>query len=474
MQPLPSQVAMLRLTAQHPQGRTLVIDAAWRTAAPVETADLVRAAQEALFETEAAAIGAEPVPGGGVRLVPTAPAPVAVHDVADEDDLRRWRVSGTLALDGSPLVRVAIVRCAGDHVLRVLAHHAVLDGYGVTLIVRRILERLEALGAGRPLPLSRLGDLAALTAASAPLRDPDPAFWAAATEGVGRPGHEIALAERTGAPAESPLQYRLRIPAAAFRARRSWPAEAAATVAAYVARYLGTEAAHVGVTAALRSTDLERATPTYLVAVVPTRLHVPDGATPVSLAADLKSWLGAAVPRIAAGERPEQLLASTPAGWRTGRLYGPVVNVVPFAGVAGWSLDIVAWGPVSDSLITVHPGSDDDLLVVGVFHPELYDADGAAAHVEAIAALLSAALADPAAPLPPIAAKPVAPDRVPIPGGWVTPAGLRAALGSAGFAAEQVNLRLETPVTVELIGAGPERLPQARAVLPPGVRVRCG
>ncbi|MGZ9826246.1 hypothetical protein ACXYTP_04970 [Tsukamurella ocularis] len=472
MQPLPSQTALLQSAAHHPGGRALVIDAVLWTTFQGESDALARAMAETLAETETAGVGAVLAPDGSVRLVAADRAPVTVRAFGDEDELRRWRARGALALDGGPLVRATVVRRGSEHGVRLLAHHALLDGYSCIRLFRRLADRLAAEDAGATLPFARRGDLAALAAAAAPLRAPDPAFWAVATEGLGEPGHEIAFTDRTAPPVDHPLQYRTTVPASDFLARRSWPEEAVGTVAAYVARHLGTDVAQVGVTAALRRTALERATPTAWVAVVPTRLAVPDDATPVSLAGDLRRWLDAAAERIATGERPEQLLTTIPAAWRTRRVFGPVINVLPDLGLPGWSLDVTAWGPVPDCLLSVYPDRNGEVIVDGVFHPDLYDAEQAAAHVEAIAALVPAALARPNAPLPPIPARPVDPDRVAVPGGWVSPGRLRAALDAAGFTAEEAELRLRTPATVVLHGVGADRVPSARAVVPPGVRVR--
>ncbi|MGX9297206.1 hypothetical protein [Tsukamurella paurometabola] len=471
MQPLPSQAAMLTLTAQHAGSRAMVIDAAWRTELPVDAGVLASAAADALAETEAAALGI--VVDGEPRFVSAERAPVRVESFASERAYRAWRAAGTLPLDGGPLVRVAIVQVGGAHLVRVLAHHAVLDGYAVTRVFRRIVARLRAAQAdGATLPVERLGDLTGLAAATAPARPPDTAFWSAATDGVGDPGREIAFVDRVAPPASHPVQHRARLTVPGIVDRREWPAEAVAVVAAYTARYLGAAEAHVGVTASLRRTALERATPVQWTAVVPTRLTVPRDATPAALAGEVRRWLTEAADRIAAGQRPENLITSVPAAWRTGRLYGPIVNVLPDVRTAGWSLDVAAWGPVADCLLSVYPEADADLVVDGVFHPALYDAAGAAAHVDAIAAFLRAALAAPDRPLPAVVARPVDPDRIAVPGGWAVPERMRSALVAAGFAADAVEVRTGPPVTVVLRGVDPARLAGARAVLPPGVRVR--
>lgn len=460
---------MLQLASQHPGGRALIIDTEWRTATDVDTTELVRAVAGTLEEVEAAAVGAVIAPDGTVRLVATHRAPVERREET-EDGYRAWRAAGTLPLDGGPLVRASVVRIGNEHVVRLLVHHAVLDGYAATRIFRRIVERLAA--APRALSFERRGDLVALAAATAPALAPDPAFWAAATDGLGAPGRPVSFADRTAPPDDRPLRVRTSVAAAGVIGRRSWPVEAVATIAAYTARHLGTPDARIGVPATLRRTPLERATPTQWMTVLPTRLAVPDDATPAGLAAELRRWLDAAAARVRAGERPEQLATAVPAAWRTGRVFGPLVNVLPDLRLTGWSLDVTAWGPVSDCLFSVYPVEGDRLVVDGVFHSRLYGAREASAHVEAVAALLGAALAAPDAPFPPVPVRPVDPDRVAVPGGWIAPGGLLAALAAAGFPSETVELRLDAPVTVVLRGASAEQLPAARAVVPPGVRVR--
>ncbi len=449
----------------------MIIDAAWRTRVPVATSALVRAASAALAETEAAGTGARVDAAGRVHLGPSVRAAVTVEDISSEDEFRAHRAAGTIALDGGPLVRIEVVRVAGEHAVRVLAHHAVLDGYSVTRVFRRIVERLHSAD-GPPLPHARLGDRAALAAETPPPRPADVTFWSAATDGVGEPGRPLGLADRAAAPADHPLQHRARLEVPVLGGRRVWPVQAVGAVAGYTARYLGTDAAHIGITASLRRTELQRSTPTQWTAVVPTRLPVPAGATAGGLGAAVRDWLGAVAHRITLGERPDDLLTAIPAAWRLGRLYGPVVNVLPDVAVPGWTLDVAAWGPVSDCLLSVYPEPGDRLVVDGVFHPSLYDARRAAAHVDAIAGFLRATLAEPDAPLPAVATEPADPDRIPIPGGWAVPHRIREALHVAGFAPDAVELRTEPPVTVVLHGVSVERLAAARAVLAPGVRVR--
>jgi amino acid adenylation domain-containing protein len=78
------------------------------------------------------------------------PAP---EDAPDEDDLvARWRDSATDLADG-PLFRARVVRVSDDeHLLLLSLHHAVADGWSLTVLLREIATAYRALLDGTPLP----------------------------------------------------------------------------------------------------------------------------------------------------------------------------------------------------------------------------------------------------------------------------------------------------------------------------------
>ncbi|WP_229373694.1 condensation domain-containing protein, partial [Umezawaea beigongshangensis] len=71
----------------------------------------------------------------------------------DEDDLvTRWRHTATDLADG-PLFRARVVRVADDeHLLLVSLHHAIADGWSLTVLLREITTVYRALVDGAPLP----------------------------------------------------------------------------------------------------------------------------------------------------------------------------------------------------------------------------------------------------------------------------------------------------------------------------------
>ncbi|KXP01257.1 hypothetical protein [Tsukamurella pseudospumae] len=472
MLPLPSQLAMLRLEAQNPGSEALRIEAAWRTSQRVDEHALVRAAAGTLDETEVAGLGMIHDGDGAVGLVPAERAAIDVRAFDTEHEYRAWRELPAPMSDGAALVRIAVARVGAEYVFVIRAHHALLDGYGLELLARRVVERYPREAAGLPLPHAGLGSLAALAAQVASPLVPDLAFWSGATEGVGQPGREIAFTPRSAPPAARPLLHRESIRIPGLHERAAWPSEAVGTVGAYTARYLGTTDARIGVVSALRRTPAQRSTPVQWMAVVPLRLEVLPDSTPAGLGGRVTRWLAAAGERVAAGERPEELLTALPAAWRTGRLYGPAVNVLPYVRHEGWTVDVGAWGPVEDCLFNIWPGPDDEVVVEGAFHPDLYTAERARGHVEALTALLTVSLASPFHPFAVIPKKPIAADRIAVPGGWISPAELQGALADAGFTPDETELLTTEPVTVVLRGVAPHRLLAARAVLPPGVRLR--
>ncbi|GAB3135056.1 hypothetical protein GCM10027289_28040 [Tsukamurella serpentis] len=474
MRPLPSQLAMLRLAGQLPGTAALDLMAAWSLSVPVDEALLLRAVEDTVAETQACSIGAMRTAAGTVELRTADPAPVHVRHFDTDEQFRDHLDGPPLPLDGSALFRAMIAKVGPTQRVVLHAHHAVLDGYGVTLVFRRIHQRYTAALGGSPLPLRRLGDLDEVAAGAATLRAPDLAFWGRAIDGVAALGEEISFGPAPARPAERPLRHRIVVDVGDSLARAAWPSEAAATVAAYTVGHLGTRTARIGVVAALRRTPAERTTPMQWMAALPTRVDISADTTPARAGEQVRHWLDEAALRVAAGERPEQLMTDVPAAWRTGRLYGPTVNVLPYAGSTPWSLDVLAWGPVTDCLINILRRRDGELTVDGAFHPDLYSPQQAAEHIDAIGELLAAALPRPDRPFDRVAPRPVDPDRIAVPGGWVVPDRIRSALSGAGFAADEIELHTGPGMTVVVHTQDSERLSAARDVVPPGVRVRLG
>lgn len=473
MSTLPSQVALLNQGASTDAPSAFVIAASWRRTGPVDMNALVQAVTETVPETEVLGLGALRT-DTGAHLVPAEPRPVSCQAFAEESQFRDWlsaEADSAFAFDGSALSRVYVIEVGSDRLVLIRAHHAVIDGYGLTLVMRRIAERYHARLRGEVLPHRLLGDLGALAARSASLGEPDPVFWSSAIGRVGEPGWSVSLTTKVAQPADRPIRHRVVVDAPPLERLSNWPLIAVAAAGAYVAGYLRAEDVTVGVASSLRHSGIARRTPVQWMAVIPTHIDYSGGVTASEVAERIRTWLAAASARVLAGERPERLLTDTPAAWRVGRTYGPTINVVPYRGGTGWDTEVHAWGPVEDCLINVIEGQGR-LVIDCLFHRALYGREESALHVEGIADLITASLATPNSVFD-LGAIPCAgaSERIAIPGGFVVGSEVRRLLNGAGVDGDSAELDTSRGLTVGL-RAGTAELDLARAVLPPGVRIR--
>jgi thioesterase domain-containing protein/aryl carrier-like protein len=120
-----------------------------------------------------------------LRTTPAAERPLRIEEIAAVEAARSFDLSAP------GLIRVVIVRAAGDHVtLLVVVHHIIFDGFSIGLMASEVGRAIEAFEAGRapdfaPLPL-QYGDYTLWQQdylASGAL-DEDRAYWTDAMRGV--------------------------------------------------------------------------------------------------------------------------------------------------------------------------------------------------------------------------------------------------------------------------------------------------
>jgi non-ribosomal peptide synthetase component F/alpha-ketoglutarate-dependent taurine dioxygenase len=109
--------------------------------------------------------------GHGVQVIhPAKPWPLHAVEVPDRGEAER--LLGELArspfnLQEGPLLRTALYRLAPDrHILALVLHHAITDGWSTTVLLRELTAVYNAFAAGRPSPLPEL-----------PLQYADYAVW---------------------------------------------------------------------------------------------------------------------------------------------------------------------------------------------------------------------------------------------------------------------------------------------------------
>ncbi|MEU7998829.1 amino acid adenylation domain-containing protein [Micromonospora sp. NPDC049060] len=172
---------------------TAALDGAWAAAV----------ARHEILRTRFRANGGRPIqvidddaPATAIEVVALDGLPVADREAAARAALRE-HARTPLPLERGPLTRVRLLRLAPQrHVLALVAHHAIIDGWSVRLLLDELSADYAALRAGRP-PVS----------VEPPLQYADFALWEREHDDAG--GHAEAErfwpAELAGAPPEVPL-----------------------------------------------------------------------------------------------------------------------------------------------------------------------------------------------------------------------------------------------------------------------------
>ncbi|MEW1601535.1 amino acid adenylation domain-containing protein, partial [Streptomyces sp. NPDC093808] len=274
-------------------------------------------------------------------------------------------------------------------------HHVISDGAGAGIAVRRAAAIYTALLEGRDpaegalRPFRELLDEQTAYRASDDFRA-DRAYWRERM--AGRPA-PAALVERSAppcAPAHRRTAYlsgeaESGMRAVARTARSSWPAAFVAGAAAYLHRMTGADDLVLGFPVTARTGSASDAVPGMVSNVVPLRLRVDPGLTYGELTARVAAEMKDAVRH---QRYPEADLARDLGLSAGGRLYGPVVNVMPFGqdfsfgGLPG-SLHSLAVGPVADLSIASYggrPGQRGAIKVVVDGNPALYSDGELAGH----------------------------------------------------------------------------------------------
>ncbi|OIK28384.1 non-ribosomal peptide synthetase [Streptomyces malaysiense] len=390
-----------------------------RIAGPLDTAVFERALRRVVAETEALNVTFDTDDTGRPRQIrtPAGDWPLHLADLTAEADpgagATAWMEQDTarpVDLARGPVFGHALLRTAPEEFLwyhRV--HHIALDGFGLSLVARRVAEVYTALMAGGPVPESGFGTLESVLAEERAYRESarhteDRDYWTgryADHPPVFGPAGRSALPARTFHRHVADLD-----PAAAGRLRTvalelsvSWPEILLAVTAAQLHRL--TRAPEIvlslPVTGRLGSVSLR--VPAMVRNILPLRVTVtPDDSLRV-LAPRISRELRAALPH--QRYRYERLRRDLKLVGGQRRLSGPGVNIMPFAydlRFAGHPSTVhnVSAGPVDDLAVNVYDRADGTGPRIAVdTNPELYTETGTAALGEGLLALLAEALAGP-------------------------------------------------------------------------------
>ncbi|MFF6815831.1 amino acid adenylation domain-containing protein [Streptomyces sp. NPDC012403] len=411
-------------------GRLAPDSAAYNTAEAVEIHGPL---DTALFETALRRTVGE-ADTFALRFVDTGDGP-RCHLAPDADDwpLHRVDVSGAedpeaaawahvradlaapVDLDKGPLFAHTLLTLAPDRFLWLLrAHHLLLDGYGYKLLGRRLAETYNALAEGREpdacgfAPVSRLhAEEEAYRASERYARDRD--HWARRLAGLPEPAR---LTSRTAAPTApflrrtaelTPAETDALDAAAARLGVRRTDLLAAAT-AAYLHRMTGAGDLVLGLATMSRLGSAALRTPGTASDVLPLRV----AATPDTPVAELARAVADELEALRRHQRYRGEFLRRDLGLLgTGRrLYGPVLNIVPFDESPVFGGHPTTWhhlsgGAVDDLQISVRPGALPGGLWLALdANPALYEEDELALHRDRFLTLLRRlAEAEPTTPL---------------------------------------------------------------------------
>ncbi|WP_437900924.1 myxochelin non-ribosomal peptide synthetase MxcG [Sorangium sp. So ce124] len=289
------------------------------------------------------------------------------------------------------------------------AHHVALDGYGFSLIARRVAEIYTARAEGRSSESGAFGSLRRvvdedLAYRASPDLERDRAFWTRRFADRPEPvslGDEPAPASRaclrrTASLAPSTVD---RLKEVARQAKATWPDVVVAATAAYVHRLTGAPEIVLGLPVMGRLGSVSLRIPSMVMNIVPLRVRVPEGASLSAVTRQVAAELAAIRPHLR--YRYEQLRRDLKLIGGSRRLFGPVINIMPFdydlrfAGHRGVAHNIAA-GPVEDLSFGIYARSDGrgprlDLDA----NPACYGDEDLSAHQRRFLAFLEAVAAAP-------------------------------------------------------------------------------
>ena len=409
----------------------------------VDPAVLEASVRQAVTEAEALHMRFVPAQDGPEqRLVPSLDWPVHRIDVGAEADpwafVRAWMqadLARTVDLQRGPLFTQALFTAGPDRTYWYhRAHHIALDGFGFSLVARRVAELYTSRIDGRSRIGAPPGSLLRvieedLAYRASPHHDRDRDFWLrrfadrpAPVSLGGRPAMVSRNAiRRTTSLSPSTME---RMQAVAHDAGASWPDVIVAATAAYTYGLTGASEVVLGLPVMGRLGSVSLRIPSMVMNIVPLRVAIPQGTSLAALVRQVAEEMRAIRPHLR--YRYEQLRRDLKLIGGDRRLFGPVVNIMPFdydlrfGGHRAVAHNISA-GPVEDLSINVYARSDGRGPRIDFdANPDCYSDVELAAHEPRFLSFLDAMLSAPAEPIAAIttlgAATPIRPVAASSPG----------------------------------------------------------
>jgi enterobactin synthetase component F len=336
---------------------------------------------------------------------------VDVRDAADPsaESLARMQrdMTSPIALDRDRLAATVLFRL-GDTWWRwyLRIHHIAIDGYGTSLLVKRVRDLYRAAVTGTNPE----------TAAFAPLRDvlndeaayqaspkfeADRQFWHDLYADRPEPASLTPRADLTAhhyvtRPGALPPGVDTALASMAARSSVAWPDILVALTAAYIERHTGGGESIVGIASMERLGRPAARVPSMVLNILPARIAIDQ-------TAEMAVWLTATARRLQRMRRHgryrgEQLRRDLGLAGAHRRLHGPLINVLPFDDGLAWpgldsSVHLLGTGPVDDLTVTWRAdGMGAGLRLELDANPGLYNETDVELHAARLSSFVARAL----------------------------------------------------------------------------------
>ncbi|MBJ6762559.1 myxochelin non-ribosomal peptide synthetase MxcG [Myxococcaceae bacterium JPH2] len=387
---------------------------------PLDTEHFEVAIQQALGEAEALHARFSVLSGESRQhLLPRATIALRRVDLRGATDAwataRDWMhrdLGQTVDLGEGPLFGTALLQAAPERFFWFLrVHHIALDGFGFSLLTRRVADLYTARMTGRAAP-GGFGSLQAVLDEDVAYqrsaqREADRAFWmerfadglTPVTLAAPAP-MSATFVRRTHHLSTSEVE---RLQSLARREGLSWPDLLLSTTAAWLHRETSSTEVVLGLPVMSRLGSAALRVPCMAMNIVPLRVKARPEAGLLDIARGVAHEVRSARPHLR--YRYEQLRRDLRRVGGPRRLFGPVVNIMPFdygvrfAGIPSIAHNVSA-GPVEDLSIGVYARSDGGGLRVDFdANPACYREERLAAHQQEFIQLLEDLVTAPERPI---------------------------------------------------------------------------
>ena len=354
------------------------------------------AVDQAMEEADALHVRVFDAPEGPRQLPDAALVPrLEVVDLSGgpepDEAARRWAqhdLGTPIDPTQGPLAIQRLFRLSADeHLWYQRIHHLAIDGYGTFLVNSRIADLYGATVTGQPTRTTPFRSLADLIEAEQRYLDSDRygkdrEYWL--SQFVDRPdvvglktGPALTAGSYLRSVGEVAAATGARLESLAGRAGVTWPDALVALILAYLGRHLPRTELVAGITGMNRLGGAEARIPAMVMNILPIRAPGADATDKTT------TYLRAVADRLKEARRrsryrSEQLRQDLGLLGSNRRLFGPLINVIPFDETPtfpGLEVDIetLATGPVDDLTVEVRAGADGrELRVELQANPELY------------------------------------------------------------------------------------------------------